>query len=162
MSDAAADAPVDSGKSRKLPLVLSLILAVAGAVGGYFAVSSGVFPIAKTGESHDPPSEKPMALADTDFVEIDPIMISLSGNDHVRHLRFRSQLEVEAAYADDVQHILPRIVDVMNGYLRALDIGDFEDPVALTRLRAQILRRVQVVAGKGRVRDLLVMEFVLN
>ncbi|MBC7156526.1 MAG: flagellar basal body protein FliL, partial [Rhodobacteraceae bacterium] len=35
-------------------------------------------------------------------------------------------------------------------------------PAALVRLRAQMLRRVQVVAGAGRVRDLLVNEFVVN
>jgi len=32
----------------------------------------------------------------------------------------------------------------------------------LLRLRSQMLRRVQVVTGEGRVRDLLIMEFVLN
>ena len=49
-----------------------------------------------------------------------------------------------------------------NSYLRALELRDLEDPSALTRLRAQMLRRVQVVAGPERVNDLLVMEFVLN
>jgi flagellar FliL protein len=29
-------------------------------------------------------------------------------------------------------------------------------------LRAQMLRRVQIVAGEGRIRDLLIMEFVLS
>ena len=32
----------------------------------------------------------------------------------------------------------------------------------LVRLRAQMLRRVQMVTGEGRVRDLLITEFVLN
>jgi flagellar FliL protein len=34
--------------------------------------------------------------------------------------------------------------------------------MALTRLRGQMLRRVQIVVGKDRVRDLLIMDFVLN
>jgi flagellar FliL protein len=29
-------------------------------------------------------------------------------------------------------------------------------------MRAQLLRRIQIVTGEGRVRDLLVTEFVLN
>jgi flagellar FliL protein len=62
----------------------------------------------------------------------------------------------------DVTAILPRVVDVLNSYLRALEISDLEDPAALTRLRAQMLRRVQIVAGPGQVNDLLVMEFVMN
>ena len=39
---------------------------------------------------------------------------------------------------------------------------DIEDPAALARLRAQMLRRIQVVTGEGQVRDLLITEFVLN
>ena len=41
-------------------------------------------------------------------------------------------------------------------------LAELEDPAALVRLRAQILRRLQIVTGEGRVRDLLVTEFVLN
>ena len=50
----------------------------------------------------------------------------------------------------------------MNGYLRAVEVRDIESAAALTRLRAQLLRRVQIVAGQERVNDLLIMEFVLN
>jgi flagellar FliL protein len=57
---------------------------------------------------------------------------------------------------------MPRVVDVLNGFLRAVDVTDLEDPAALLRLRAQMLRRVQIVTGEGAVRDLLVMEFVVN
>ena len=54
------------------------------------------------------------------------------------------------------------ILDVLNGYLRAVEMRELEDPSALVRLRAQMLRRVQIVTGEGRVRDLLVTEFVIN
>ena len=57
---------------------------------------------------------------------------------------------------------MPPIIDVLNGYLRALEVTDIEDPAALTRLRSQMLRRAQVVAGPERINDLLIMEFVLN
>ena len=79
-----------------------------------------------------------------------------------RHLLFRAEMEVNPDYKSEVTTLLPRVVDVLNGYLRALDISDIEAPSALTRLRAQMLRRVQIVAGPGRVNDLLIMEFVLN
>ena len=57
---------------------------------------------------------------------------------------------------------MPRVIDVLNSYLRALEIGDIADAAALVRLRAQMLRRIQIVTGAGRVNDLLIMEFVLN
>jgi flagellar FliL protein len=62
----------------------------------------------------------------------------------------------------EVTLLLPRIMDVLNGYLRAIDITQLEDPAALIRIRAHMLRRIQIVTGEGRVRDLLITEFVLN
>lgn len=165
MSDAVAEAPEAPVKSKKLPLILGLVLAIAGAGGGFYASSSGL--LFSHGEStavdaHGDPEAQIEPLPDIAFVEIEPITISLTGNKYVRHLRFRSQLEVNGTHQDDVELILPRIVDVLNSYLRALDVTEFEEPQALSKLRGQMLRRVQVVAGQGRVRDLLVMEFVLN
>jgi flagellar FliL protein len=69
---------------------------------------------------------------------------------------------VPSAYAGEVAMLKPRILDVLNGYLRAVDPAELEDPAALVRLRAQMLRRIQIVTGEGRVRDLLVTEFVMN
>ena len=57
---------------------------------------------------------------------------------------------------------MPRVIDVLNGYLRAVEPSILSAPDALTRLRAQMLRRVRMVVGEDRVNDLLVMEFVLT
>ena len=77
-------------------------------------------------------------------------------------LRFAGQLEVAPEHATEVAGLMPRVLDVLNTYLRAVDVRDLEEPSSLARLRAQMLRRVQVVTGEGRVRDLLITEFVLN
>ena len=89
-------------------------------------------------------------------------MIISLGTSGARHLRFSAQLEVPSAYQAEVEHLKPRVMDVLNGYLRAVDLRDLEDPSALMRLRAQMLRRIQVVTGEGRINDLLIIEFVLN
>jgi flagellar FliL protein len=161
MTDATAEDADGQKSGTKTTLVLGLILALAGAGGGFYTVSSGLLggsvPDAATAAG-----EVPNPLPDVAFVAVDPMIVSLMDERLDAHLRFRTQLEVDATYAADVEKILPRIVDVLNGYLRALEPEDLRDPNALTRLRAQMLRRVQVVAGAGRVRDLLIMEFVLN
>lgn len=162
MSDAAEEAPEQPEKSSKLPLLIGGVLAILGAAGGYFAVSSGLGGSPATEEAQEAASEAPDALPDVAFVEVEPIVISLVASNNIGHLRFRANLEVEAAYRKDVEHVLPRVTDVMNGYLRALDVKDLKDPMALIRLRSQMLRRVQLVVGDGRVRDLLIMEFVLS
>lgn len=158
MTDATADAPAPPPKSRKLAWIVALVLSVVGAAGGYFAVASGVIPIGGSGAPTSEGSRSP----DVAFVEIPPVMISLTGGQHIQQLRFRAQLEVPADKEQDVEMQLPRVTDVLNGYLRALRLEDLRDPLALTRLRGHMLRRVQVVVGRDRVRDLLIMEFVLN
>jgi flagellar FliL protein len=90
------------------------------------------------------------------------MIISMDSVPERRLLRFRAQLEVPKSYREDVIKVLPRVVDVLNSYLSALEVADLEDQAALTRLRAQMLRRVQVVTGQGRVNDFLIMEFVLT
>ena len=56
----------------------------------------------------------------------------------------------------------PRILDVLNEYLRAVEEIELESPGSLTLLRAQMLRRIAIVVGDGLVRDLLILEFVLS
>lgn len=161
MTDETADVEESPRKGIFVPLIIGLALAAAGGGGGFFAVQSGLI----LSPTRDNPAE---AEADVDkskgiaFVAVDPLIISLGPASANRHLRFQAQLEVDQTYADEVEAIMPRIVDVLNGYLRAVKISDLEDNVALFRLRAQMLRRVQLVAGDGRVKDVLIQEFVLN
>ena len=100
--------------------------------------------------------------ADTAFVAMEPIAISLKPGSSAQALRFTGQLEVAPESAAEVAGLMPRVVDVLNTYLRAVEPRDFEEPASLVRLRAQMLRRVQVVTGEGKVRDLLITEFVLG
>lgn len=159
--DGAEDAPK---KKSKLPLILGVVMLLAGGGGGFMAVKMGLLGGAShadddhADDTHEPVEDLP-PLA---FVPLDPLVISLPANARARHLRFTAQLEVNPDQMSDVEAVKPRIIDILNGYLRAVAVEDLEDPTALMRLRAQMLRRIQVVAGDGRVRDLLIMEFVLN
>jgi flagellar protein FliL len=167
MAEAATEAPVAPKKKSKLPIILGLVLMLVLGGGGFYAVYSGMI-LAPAGEhaaaepdAHaDEPT--PEALPDIAFVPLDPMIISLGDSSTARHLRFSAQLEVSKAYQADVELLKPRVVDVLNGYLRAVDVSELEDRSALIRLRAQMLRRVQIVTGEGRVRDLLIIEFVMN
>ena len=151
-------------KTSKLPLIIGLVLSIVGGGGGFYAVQSGfLFGGESQGAEqaelgHAPPSVTEMP--DVAFVPVEPLVVSLDGKGS--HLRFRAQLEVDSAYKGEVERLMPRVVDVLNNYLRALDVEDLSNSRSLARLRAQMLRRVQIVTGGGRVSDLLIMEFVLN
>lgn len=153
----AAEPVVAPPKKSKKPLLIGGLLAIALGGGGFYATWSGM--ILGAAEEHTDPAEP---LPDIAFVPIEPLVISIGALADKRYLRFASQLEVTGAQAADVTLLLPRIVDVLNGYLRAIDPLQFDDPAALVRMRAQMLRRIQIVTGDGRVRDLLITEFVLN
>lgn len=148
-------------KKSKKPLLIGLVLALIMGGGGFYATWSGLI-LAASDEGHATKEPEVGALPDIAFVPVDPLVITLGSGQNLRHLRFTSQIEVASPHVDEVQMLLPRIVDVLNGYLRAIDAGQLEDPAALVRIRAHLLRRIQIVTGEGRVRDLLVTEFVLN
>ncbi len=148
-------------KKSKMPLIIGLVLALAGGGGGFYAVQSGMLFGGHEEAAADSHVEaEPMP--DVVFVPVDPLIINLGGRSRNQFLRFRASLEVGGAYEAEVTALLPRVLDILNGYLRAVDIKDLEDPSALIRLRAQMLRRIQTVTGEGQVKDLLIMEFVLN
>ena len=141
---------------RLLPLLMTL--AAAPILGGaaFYAVHSGLIlasPPGTNGRSD---------IVDAAFVPVPPMVISLGPAAGNRHLRFGAQIEVARGQTTAVQTLMPRFADVLNGYLRAVDVADLEQPASLLRLRAQMLRRLQVIAGDGRIRDLLITEFVLN
>ena len=168
MTDAAEIAVRAAKPKGKLGLVLGIVAALALGGGGFYAVYSGILdPMTLVGGSGGDGGEHgkegaASVLGDVAFVAMEPIMISLPPGSDAKHLRFAGQIEVAPEHATAVAQLMPRVLDVLNTYLRAVEVKDLEDPAALARLRAQMLRRIQVVTGEGRVRDLLVTEFVLN
>lgn len=154
-----ADSPPP--KASKLPLLAGLALALLLGGGGFYASYSGLLPLGGGAEA-PVAAAPPGPVAAGSYLPVDPITINLGQHGPARHLRFTAQLEVPPARAAEVAQLMPRIVDVLNTYLRALDPPELEEPAALTRIRGQMLRRIQIVAGPGSVTDLLIMEFVFN
>ncbi len=162
MSDNAPEAEAPAAKrSKALPLGLVAALALGG--GGFYATYSGlVGPSAPAGAAAPSAEAAPSPGAGFSYVPLDPIVVNVGLRDQARLLRFSAELEVLPEHAAEVARLKPRILDVLNTYIRALEMHELEEPAALIRMRAQMLRRVQIVTGAGRVNDLLVTEFVMN
>ncbi|SET44535.1 flagellar basal body-associated FliL family protein [Oceanicella actignis] len=152
--------PKGGGKGLLFGLVAMLVLGGAG----FYATWSGMvaLPIGGAAKHEAAARPKPKDLPPVAFVPIDEIVISLGPRAKARHLVFAAQLEVEPGYDDEVKLLMPRILDVLNTYLRAVEERDLEEPSALPKLRAQMLRRIAMVTGEGRVRDLLITRFLLK
>ena len=161
VADAQVPQEAEPKTKSKLPLLIGLALFLALGGGGFYAVYAGLLfaPVVAAAATPDATGQ---ALPEIAFVPIDPVVVSLGKATENRHLRLTAQLEVKRNAQTEVAALMPRILDVLNGYLRAVEVAELEDPDALVRLRSQMLRRIQIVTGEGRVRDLLVTEFVLN
>jgi len=169
----SADAP-QKKKGLLIPLIIGLALAIAGGAGGYWAVTSG--PLGGSSDSagyddqgsgHGGDGEEAVTYIrpepeEVAFVPLDPMVITIGSGALGRQLLFTAELEVAPDDAEEVTNLLPRVLDVLNGYLRVIDMQELNDPRTLVRLRAQLLRRIQIVTGEVLVRDLLVTEFVVN
>ena len=150
------DAP--EPKKGKGGLIVALIGALVAGGGGFAATYLGTLDgLLGRGSPSIAIPEKTYR-----FVPLDTLVVTLGPQARSRALRMTAQLEVAPEAEDAVAEMVPRILDVLNGYLRAVDEDELEDPAALALLRAQMLRRIQVVVGDGLVRDLLILEFILS
>ncbi|MEN8660083.1 flagellar basal body-associated FliL family protein [Marivita sp.] len=149
-------------KSSKMVLILSVVLCVAGGGLGFFALSSGLVPIGNAVPQETESYDEVIPLANVAFVEIPTLIVTLPPGAKNDHLRFTGLIEVPSEHQGDVEFLMPRIQDVLNGYLRALTIEDIEGPGALFKIRLQLFRRIVVVVGLGKANGLLVTEFILN
>lgn len=147
---------------NKIYLLVSV--SVASLLGSvmFAAVFSGYAVKGVTTERQETISESLEISKSFRFLAIEPLLISLGSVADERQLRFEGFLEVDARYHDEVAELMPRIMDALNIYLRAVDYSDVREPTALLKMRLQMLHRVQIVVGEGRVHDLLVSKFLLG
>ena len=113
-------------KRSKKPLLIGLVLALVLGGGGFYAAFSGL--ILGSSEEHAVEEHSPGPLMGIAFVPLETIVISLGPDSGSEHLRFTAQLEVADTAAADVTTLTPRILDVINSYLRAIDTASIEDP----------------------------------
>ena len=148
-----------SGGLGKVGWIAVLGLALVFGGGGFFVSWSGMLATAdKPAEEYKAP-ETDVAEVPS-FLELDPLMIAVGGAGSVRQLRFRAFLQVDPSKG--VETLQPRILDIFATYLRAVSVDRLEDPTGFLTLRAQLLRRVQLLAGPDAVEDLLIIDFVIT
>lgn len=163
MADETEPEPTEEKKKGgKKGLITGLLGAILLGGGGFYATYAGL--ILGAADEHDTHAAESdlHALPEIAFIELEPMVVSLGTAAHAKFLRFSAQLDVDPASEEAVLLVLPRIIDVLNTYLRAVSEDELGKPAALERLRAQMLRRIQVVTEQGQVKDLLITEFVLG
>jgi len=171
-AEAPERAPETAKKSRILPLAAVAALALGGA--SFYAAFSGMVsvpfltPEPAAEAAAEAPAPEPLEAARREetaapeFVTLAPLVIPLASPPDDGVLRVSLIVETAPGSLAGVEASVPRIMDVLNTFLRAVDRSVLAEPAEMSRLRAQMLRRVSLVTPPGAVRDLLIQEFVLN
>lgn len=113
----------------------------------------------ESAEGHE--TAEPLDLDEaTGYLELNPMTITLQ--DGMRILKIGITLETlsgEEAYIDPND---PKIRDAFMGYLRALRVEQIQDAAFMAQMRAQLLRRAQLILGPEKVRGILITDFLVR
>lgn len=157
------EAPKKASPIMAIVSSLGVALLLGAAAGGIVFMSpfgnKQCEAVEVAGGSHE---KKTKSYEDIVFVNLEPLVVSLGPNANSDYLKISISLETTHDHEKTAHHLEPRFRDVLNTYLRAVDEKDLVEPFAMTRLRAQMLRRMQTVASSEVVSDVLITDFVLN
>lgn len=92
----------------------------------------------------------------------EPLVVSVRPQGHVRYLKLGYAVETTPESADIFIERELRIADTLNAYLRAVEVSALEDPASLSRIRAQIGRRIALVVEPAPVNAILITDFILS
>lgn len=98
------------------------------------------------------------------FVEIPNIIVNLESSDgQPRYLRLKVQLELSSeGDIEDVEEVMPRVVDQFQTYLRELRVKDLRGSAGIYRLQVELLARVNAAAYPVEVKDVLFQEILIQ
>jgi flagellar FliL protein len=99
------------------------------------------------------------------FVDLPEVLVNLSntGNDRVQYLKVKVVLELgDQALIQQIQPVMPRVMDAFQTYLRELRPTDLEGSAGLYRLKEELTRRVNVAIAPTRINAVLFKEMVVQ
>lgn len=155
---------VEAGAKKAKPkLPLKMVLIAAGALVVLGGGGVGVFMYLKAEKpAHhaEAPAVKPPV-----FVDLPDVLVNLAnGNtDRPQYLKIKIVLEVpDQSVAQQIQPLMPRVMDTFQTYLRELRASDLDGSVGLLRLREELTRRVNAALAPGHVNAVLFKEIVIQ
>ncbi|WP_029008965.1 flagellar basal body-associated FliL family protein [Azospirillum halopraeferens] len=152
-----------SGKKLVLFVILPLVLLIGAGAGIYF---SGVLDmLLGTGEEeHAEPVPEPQVAAIPIFYDLPDMLVNLN-SDSRRPAFLKIKISIQVSKPEDIpaiEHVLPRIVDNFQVYLRELRLEDLKGSAGMYRLRQELLIRISAAAHPVKVRDVLFREMLVQ
>jgi flagellar FliL protein len=155
-----------AGRIILIVVVLLLIGGIAGA--GFFFLQPLKrllgFPTDDTAAAAPPP-KKVVKPEDVAFCDLPDIMITMAGGtDHRGHIvKMAISLELDDKTDQPrVNAYVPRVVDVLQVYVRQLSVEDVRDTESLKRVRDALLPRLNAALAPSHVDDVLFREVLVQ
>lgn len=161
-ADAASAEEGAQPAKRKLPIKL---IAIAG--GGLLLVGGGGYGAYRyfAGGHAPPPAAAAAAVKPAIFFDVPEVLVNLSaGNsERTQYLKVKVVLELpEAKLKEQIQPVMPRLLDAFQTYLRELRPTDLDGSAGLYRLKEELTRRVNTAIAPNRVNAVLFKEIVVQ
>ena len=166
-AESDAEDEATEGASKPLPLLKRLplkliIMGVAGllVLGGGVAGYMMFFGKSGNGKATTAAQVKPPV-----FIDLPDTLVNLSntGSERTQYLKEKVVLELpDQAMAQQVQPMLPRVMDAFQTYLRELRPTDLDGSAGLYRLKEELTRRVNASIAPNRVNAILFKEIVVQ
>ncbi len=99
------------------------------------------------------------------FVDLPEVLVNLSnpGNDRTHYLKVKIVLELpDQAMIQQIQPVMPRVLDAFRTYLRELRPSDLDGSAGLYRLKEELTRRINVSIAPSRITAVLFKEIVIQ
>jgi flagellar FliL protein len=132
------------------------LLLVGGGVGAYVFL----FSAKKVEPKPEAAVAKPVV-----FVDLPEVVVNLSnpGSERTQYLKVKIVLELaEQKMIEQIQPIMPRVLDAFQTYLRELRPSDLDGSAGLYRLKEELTRRVNAAIAPARVNAVLFKEIVVQ
>ena len=153
-----------SGKKLVLYVILPLVLLIGAGAGVYF---SGLLDSLLGKEEQ---AEVPAAPAQPDlhaapvFYDLPDMLVNLNSSGK-RPAFLKIKISIQLSKGEDipaVEHVLPRIIDNFQIYLRELRLEDLKGSAGMYRLRQELLMRITASAHPVKVKDVLFKEMLVQ
>ena len=155
--DGAESTEGEKPKSRlKLILIAAGAVAVLGGGGGgaYFMFFG-----------HKEAKPEVAVVKPPAFFDVPEVLVNLSntGSDRTQYLKVKVVLELpDPLLMQQIQPVMPRIMDTFQTYLRELRPTDLDGSAGLYRLKEELTRRVNLAIAPGKVNAVLFKEIVVQ
>ncbi len=154
-----------SGKKLVLFIVLPLVLLIGAGAGVYF---SGLLDslLGKKEEHAEHPAEpaQPDPHAAPVFYDLPDMLVNLNSSGK-RPAFLKIKISIQLTKGEDqpaVEHVLPRIIDNFQVYLRELRLEDLKGSAGMYRLRQELLMRINAATFPVKVKDVLFKEMLVQ